>query len=68
MQANSLPSGVFRPALPASHQIRYVLTQIADIFSAIGEGVQNARDYQDLTNQGVAPRDAVRRVFETIRK
>ena len=68
MQANSLPSGAFRPALPVSHQIRRIVTQIADLFSAIGEGVRNARDYQELTAKGVAPREAVRTVFETIRK
>ena len=68
MQANALPSGAFRPARPASDYLRRAFAQFSDVFTAIGDGVQNARDYKNLVNQGVNPQEAARRVFETIRK
>ena len=68
MTANALPSGVFRPAKPLTYQFTLVMMQIADIFQSLCEGIQNARDYHELIQKGMAPRDAVRKVFETIIK
>ncbi len=68
MTTNVLPSGVFRPAKPLTYQITQVLTQVGEIFRTLGEGVENARNYHELIQKGMAPRDAVRKVFETLSK
>ena len=38
---------------------------IRGVFSALGEAFRAANDYQEMTQRGILPREAIRRVFET---
>ncbi len=68
MIAHSLPSQPFRPAKPLKLKIFTAFSQIAVMFSAIAEGLHLSRLYTELTNSGVPPHDAARKVFERIKK
>ena len=53
----------FVPAKPARNGALYA---IFDTFSAIREGIQLAGEYKDLTDRGVLPSEAARKVFNQI--